>query len=209
MATETKRNVTKHSVDNVVVVWLALPMLCLCLACATDQPVGERERERDEEIRLHSPELSWASRLRSWLRKESRGYRGVVLPQPKSSRAWHTATANYRLPVLYQLRSLSFPSVSLVSFSFFPSISLALCLVPREIRDLYLIWREHCSLDRAPCIDSANPTLVLGLSFEGSEWFNGCRSVKRRLMVYTSFWVVVCRSQKILYFWLLLGGCKR
>lgn len=58
MATETKRNVTKHSVDNVVVVWLALPVLCLCLACATFQAVGERERERDEEIRLHSPELS-------------------------------------------------------------------------------------------------------------------------------------------------------
>lgn len=149
MATETKRNVTKHSVDNVVVVWLALPMLCLCLACATFQAVGERERERDEEIRLHSPELSWASRLRSWLRKESRGYRRCVASTEVVEGLAHShreLPAPRSLPVKKSLFSLRFS----VSFLFFLSLHLV-GFVSRSARNSWFVFNMTRTLLVGSC----------------------------------------------------------
>ena len=147
MATETKRNVTKHSVDNVVVVWLALPMLCLCLACATFQAVGERERETKRYAYIarscHEQaglEVGFAKRAVDT---------GVVLPQPKSSRAWHTATANYRLPVLYQLRSLSFP-LRFSGFLFFLSLHLV-GFVSRSARNSWFVFNMTRTLLVGSC----------------------------------------------------------
>lgn len=165
-----------------VVVWLSLRSACL--ACATRRPV----EERDEEIRLHSPELSWASRLRSWLRKESRGYRRCCLN--RSRRGLGTQPPRTTGSPFFT-RSLSFPPSSVSLFFLSPFLFYLFGFVSRSARNSWFVFNMTPTLlvGSCPAIDSANPMPVLGLSFEGSEWFNGLgRSVKRRLMVYASSW---------------------
>lgn len=127
---------------------LPLPA-CLSLSLRNPPTWGAKE------IRPRSPELS---RARAGLE---------VGCLNRSRRGLGTRPPNYRLSLLSRVKNLFLPPLLLFFFSFRSISSFALCLVPREIRDLYLIRPldrgRFYSIPRMkrPCSDY--------LCFEGSD----------------------------------------